>query len=152
MSGIRTSNRLDTVAWHVGGNGRGVATTSSSAPTHQIPPSQGGVDSFGPSSQGVALGWRVTAPLARMSTVAVVVVPAGVNTLRGMCSPLRLVLLPASQPEGHQLVSPGQRPGNSKPCFSPERATPGPASALARNLKHTFQRQVLTLQPLQAFS
>jgi hypothetical protein len=31
----------------------------------RVSPLQGGGDWFGPSSQGVALGWRVVAPLAR---------------------------------------------------------------------------------------
>jgi hypothetical protein len=31
----------------------------------RVPPIQGGGDLFGPSSQGVALGWGVVAPLAR---------------------------------------------------------------------------------------
>ena len=34
----------------------------------RVPPLQGGVGLVGPSSQGVALGWRVVAPLARRAT------------------------------------------------------------------------------------
>ena len=80
----------------------------------RVPPLQGWDGLFWASSQGVALGWRVVAPLARQ----------------------------IRQPEGLQPVSPGQRPGNSaiKAFPSPERATPG--NALAHDLEQAIAGNV----------
>ena len=72
----------------------------------RVLPFQGGDGLFGLSSQGVALGYRVTAPSARRTTAP----NAGF-----------------SAPTVPQLISPGQRPGNSSStaAISPERAKPG---------------------------
>ncbi len=82
----------------------------------RVPPLQGGEDLFGPSSQGVALGCRVVAPLARKHGCANGAIP----------------------------VSPGQRPGNSatNKMISPERATPGGQPAKARDLEQTIAGNV----------
>jgi len=81
----------------------------------RVLPLQGGGDRYGPGSQGVALGWRVVAPLARS---------AGTPQPFGRRN--NDMLQSISQPEGLQLVSPGQRPGNSSAhtFIRPERAIP----------------------------
>jgi hypothetical protein len=114
----------------------------------RVPPLQGGKGLCGPSSQGVALGCRVAAPLARRPTGAMGVAPGGVNHMPG----LRTVLQPEGlqpvsagfQPEGLPLISPGQRPGNSAShkFICPERATPGPGHAQARDLEQTVASDV----------
>ena len=82
----------------------------------RVPPLQGGGSLFGPGSQGVALGWRVVAPLAR----------------RDWCA------------NGARLISLGQRPRNTATTLfpSPERAKPGNTHAQARDLEQTIAGNV----------
>ena len=103
---------------------------------HRVPPLQGGEGLFGPSSQGVALGWRVVAPLARKTGTA----RAWANVTRSLAQLIVNLPQAISQPEGLQLISPGQRPGNSAKnnTASPERATPGNAHAQARDFEQTI--------------
>ena len=102
----------------------------------RVPPLQGGDGLIGPSSQGVALGYRVVAPLARNSGGAIVFVPDKVSHARRMRS--------VFQPEGLQPISPGQRPGNpaANRMISPERAEPGGPPAQARGLEQTIADNV----------
>ena len=97
----------------------------------RVPPLQGEGGIVGTLSQGVALGCRVVAPLARNA---------------GATQPLAQINVPQSisQPEGTQFVSPGQRPGNSAnhKMMRPERATPGNAHAQARGLEQTIADNV----------
>lgn len=96
------------------------------AVARRVLPLQGGEGRFGPGSQGVALVWRVVAPLARRGP--------GANGTR---SAARQV----DQPKGLQPVSPGQRPGRSPPhaLTRPEGATPGRTQGQARDLDHVLE-------------
>jgi len=128
-----------TIAVNMAENRRVAHGESSGAVNVQVLPFQGVDGSFGPSSQGVALGYRVLAPLARNATGAMVNARRWVNHVRdvhGMCTVL--------QPEGLQPVSPGQRPGNSArhKMIRPERATPVPGHAQARDLEQTIAGNV----------
>ena len=90
----------------------------------RVPPLQGGEGLFGPSSQGVALGWRVVAPLARQTDATPTMFLARMNGCANGAIP----------------VSPGQRPGDSAndKMISPERAIPGCPLAQARDLEQTI--------------
>jgi len=93
----------------------------------RVPPLQGGEDLFGASSQGVALGWRVVAPLARRGT-----------------SSIALLARMDSCADGAKPVSPRQRLGNpaTKNISSPERATPGGPRAQVRGVEQTIAGNV----------
>jgi len=82
----------------------------------RVPPFQGGNGFIGRLSQGVALGWRVVAPLARKAGCA----------------------------NGARLISLGLRPRNSamEKFPSPERATDGTGDAQARDLEQTIAGNV----------
>ena len=115
---------------------------SSGAVTVRVLPFQGVDGLNGPSSQGVALGYRVVAPLARKATGAMVNARRWANHVRDVHG-MRTVL----QPEGPQPVSPGQRPGNSPThkMIRPERATPVPGHAQARNLEQSIVAKMAEL-------
>jgi len=82
----------------------------------RVVPFQGGDGLIGPGPQGVALGCRVVAPLARMDLCA----------------------------NGAKPVSLGQRPRNTTnhTMICPERATPGHAHAQARDREQTIAGNV----------
>jgi hypothetical protein len=117
---------------HVVSSCRADTTTPLGARARRVPPLQGGEVLFGPSSQGVALGYRVIAPSARKPASAMVVAPGAVNHVRRIRSAL--------QPEGLQPVSPGQRPGNSPThkIIRPERAAHVPDNAQVRDPGETI--------------
>ena len=134
----------------------------------RISPLQGGADLVATLSQGVALGCRVAAPLARNIRPAKpmeringsqfgawpfgsqsIAQPEGSPTAaqpegsppcaQPEGSP------PCAQPEGLKPISPGQRPGTSStnPFISPEWASP--AHAQARDLEARIAENVTTL-------
>ena len=171
MCGIETNNAADAVPWHGVNEGRGETTERLREIARRVPPLQGGVGLVGPSSQGVALGCRVAAPLARMPTGAAVALgavghmhemwsvlepeelppgspgsqPEGLPLLSPWSRPEEPPLIsPKSQPEGPPLVSPGQRPGNSAShnMVCPKGATPGRGHSQARNLEQTIAGNV----------
>lgn len=100
----------------------------------QVLPLQGRDIMVGLNSQGVALGCRVVAPLARNKGVVgggaghvyrQGAIDGGVGHAYHAGRMQSIV-----QPEGRQPFSPGQRPGNpvTTMCTSPERAKPKPGS------------------------
>ena len=111
----------------------------------RVPPFQGGEDLLGAGSQGVALGYRVIAPLARNT---------GAMRARNTAMRVRNTAIRARNTEtrargnvcanGAKPVSPGQRPGNSAThkLICPERATPGHVRAPARDLEQTIAGNV----------
>ncbi len=121
---VQARDLESTIAGNVTEIGRVAHGESSGAVTVRVLPFQGEDGLFGPSSQGVALGYRVVAPLARKATSAMVNARRWANHVRDVHG-MRSVL----QPEGLPPVSPGQRPGNSAPhkMIRPERATRGEA-------------------------
>ena len=146
------------------------ATTSAAAPNgDRVLPFQGVNDLFGTSSQGVALGYRVLAPLTRMINEPWIgnesPSPAGAqsaspgrhpgNATNKSPSPGGAQFVnqgrrpgnttnKSPSPEGAQSVSPGQRPGNTvkNKMISPERALPGYLNAQTRELKQTIAANV----------
>ena len=138
MCGIETTNVKHASARRTADGYRRQPTPRLGAVARRVPPLQGWNGLVGPSSQGDALGWRIIAPLARKTGTA----RAWVNVTRWLAQ--FAVLSPVSQPEGLQLVSPGQRPGNSAKnnMVSPERATPGNARAQAPDLEQTIAGNV----------
>src|ERR1035438_7895639 len=147
MCGIETDNEVDAVPCRGASEGRWETTARLRAIARRVPPLQGGVGLVGPGSQGVALGCRVAAPLARMPTGAAAVAPGAMDHLHGMRSVLEPEELssgsPGPQPEGLSLISPGKRPGNSAShkLGCPERATRGPGHA-QRHLEQTIAGNV----------
>lgn len=121
----------------------------------RVPPLQGGDGLFGPSSQGVALGWRVLAPSVRQR-----VARRGANRSRvKSCAngaelislgqrPRNATLRRFPSPEGARLVSPGQRPGNpaTHRFISPERAARGSSDANAAGLCKVATRKEIEAQ------
>ena len=115
MCGIETDNEVDAVPRRVANEGRGETTARLRATARRVPPLQGMVSLFGPSSQGVALGCRVLAPSARRR--------AGTNTdpqwvsrrvgaKRGGHECGCSLGLPKHHPNGAQVISLRQRPRN----------------------------------------
>ena len=130
MYGIETTNLQHAIAQLAADGDRRQSTAR-----FEFRPLQGWVRLVGPSSQGIALGWRVVAPLARKPAGAVVDVPRRTHRAGGKRS--------AVQPEGLQFASLGQRPRNSviNKSPSPERATLGIVHARARDLEQTITGQ-----------
>jgi hypothetical protein len=138
MCGIEPSNGVSTVAWRVEDGRRRETAVRLAANARGVLPFQGWKHWLGPGSQGVALGCRVVAPLAQKQAFTNIV--AAFARRMGLAHKPRCT----GQPVGLQLVSPGQRPGNSTThkLICPERATPGNARAQARNLEQTIAGNV----------
>ena len=133
MCGIEPTNVKPASGWRVGGDSRSQSTERVGVVARRVQPLQGGDGLFGPSSQGVALGCCLVAPLARKTdatrkTDAMRVI--GVAWV-DWCA------------NGAKPVSLGQRPRNraNHNMVCPERATPG-RRAQARDLEQTIARNV----------
>ena len=133
MCGIESTTMQTTTRTIVGNVAEIVGTACAGASQSwvvgiRVLPFQGGGDLFGASSQGVALGCRVVAPLAR-----------------NIVARRKIIGVPAQcRANGAEAISPGQRPGNSAThnMICPERATPGCAPIPARDLEQTIAGNV----------
>ena len=113
MCGIETTHVKQASMWRSAGGCRRQPTARLGAVARRVSPLQGGENWLGPSSQGVALGWRVVAPSARLGAVRVPV-------------PCRRSFACAEKPLGHVAIL--------APCLcsAPESFSPGGAQRSRR--------------------
>jgi len=144
-------------------SGEGRGTSHDGCPTPgvlRVPPLQAGGGGFGPGSQGVALGYRIIAPSARGATATRRQRQVALSAVRAerlkRFQPEGLELVSPGQrsgdtakprfssPNGARFTSPGQRPGNSAPhpIIRPEGALPATGHTHPRDLEQTIARNV----------
>jgi len=147
MCGIEPPNMKHPGARHAAGVYRRQPMARSGKVARRVPPFQGWDGLMGPGSQGVALGCRVDAPLARQRVRTHWPIsafqPEGLQPISQERCPRHAAngtRTGFSAPTVQPATSPGQRPGNptTDKIVSPERATPGRAHANARDLEQTI--------------